>query len=376
MLLIFEMDQEKLFYSLALQKVMGIGAITARRLVEYFGTEKAVFEAAKQEIIEVGRISETLIKNLRDRTVFKLAETEMKHIKKNNITVIHYKDERFPELLNHCPDAPILLFSSTSDGNWKTDRLISIVGTRQPTTRGLDFCTELIEGLKEYNPIIISGLAYGIDIHAHLSAIDNNLLTYAVLGHGLNKVYPDKHFYHAQKMESKGGGLLSEFWITDKVDRENFIKRNRIIAGMTKATIVIESALKGGSMSTIAFANDYNRDAFAVPGRVQDRMSAGCNELIRTNRAQLLTSAKEIIEALNWDCQPIIQKYIQPRLFLDLNEEEQKIYDFLKNRKKELLDVIARDCGMPVYKVSTTLLNLELKGAVAPLPGKYFEIVE
>ncbi|WP_243832682.1 DNA-processing protein DprA [Myroides indicus] len=376
MLLIFEMDQEQLFYSLALQKVTGIGAITARRLVEYFGTEKAVFKAAKKELIEAGRISETLIKNLSNRTVFELAETEMKHIKQNNITVIHYKDERFPELLNHCPDAPILLFSNTLNCNWNTDKIISIVGTRQPTTRGLDFCAELLEGLKDYNPVVVSGLAYGVDISAHLAALNNNVITYAVLGHGLNKIYPDEHFHYAKNMEKGGGGLLSEFWITDKIDRENFIKRNRIVAGMTKATIVIESALKGGSMSTISFANDYNRDAFAVPGRVQDRMSAGCNELIRTNRAQLLTSAKEIIETLNWDCAPVKQKQIQPKLFLDLNEEEQKIYDFLKIRKKELLDVIAIDCAMPIYKVSTALLNLELKGAVAPLPGKYFEIVE
>lgn len=370
------MNEEQLFYSLALQKVSGIGARTARRLVEYFGTEKAVFETTKKELIAVARINEILFKNLNNPSVFKWVEKEMQHIQRNNIEVIHFKDTRFPELLNHCPDAPVLLFNSTPNCNWKTDKLISIVGTRQPTTRGLDFCAELIDGLKDYDPVIISGLAYGIDIRAHLEAIHNNLHTYAILGHGLNRVYPEEHYNIAQKMESNGGGLLSEFWITDKFDRENFIKRNRIIAGMTKATIVIESALKGGSMSTINFANDYNRDAFAVPGRIQDRMSAGCNELVRTNRAQLLTSVQEIIEALNWDCQPVKHKQVQSQLFLDLNEDEQNIYDFLKIRKKELLDVIARDCAMPVYKASTTLLNLELKGAVLPLPGKYFEIVE
>lgn len=366
------MDEEELFYRLALINVTGIGCITAKRLIEYFGSGKAVFEASPKEILFVNKIGETLLKNLSSSLPLKFAELQLTNIKTNGIRVISYDDSNYPYLLGQCEDAPLFLFF---DGfcDFNDRKIISIIGTRNPSSRGISFCEKLIDDLREFNPIIVSGLAYGVDICAHLTALDCGLETCAVLGHGLERIYPEKHSTIANKIKDHGA-LITEFNWDSKIDRENFIQRNRIVAGMSQATIVVESAIKGGSMSTVRFANDYNRDVFAVPGRVTDIMSQGCNEIIRTNRGQLLCSSSDIIEALNWNHKERKVKSIQPQLFLDLTNDEQKIYDCLKELGKEVIDFIALACELPIYKVSSILLELEMKGLVRPLPGKYFEL--
>lgn len=374
-LIVFFMTEDDLFFTLALTKVDGVGSIMARRLIDYFGSAKAVFEATSKDLLAVPKVGSVLLQNLKKESVFKLAEVELNNIKQFKFTPVFYKDEDYPYLLNQCIDAPILFFSTNACGNWHNRKIVTIIGTRYPTSRGISFCKELVAELKEYNPIIISGLAYGIDITAHQAALEHSLTTYAVLGTSLDQVYPDAHRNVAKKIEQSGGGLLSEFWVSGKTERENFIQRNRIVAGLSQATIVVESAIKGGSMSTVTFANDYNRDVFAVPGRVDDVVSQGCNELIRCNRAQLLTSASNIVDALNWNKAERKVKIIQPQLFVDLTEDETKIVDHLKANQRDSLDFIAIACEMPIYKVSSTLLNLELKGIVRPLPGKYFELI-
>lgn len=223
------------------------------------------------------------------------------------------------------------------------------------------------------DPVIVSGFAYGVDIVAHQFAMDYNLQTIGVLAHGLNQVYPKTHKKYMAKMEGNGG-FITEFWSSSNPDKENFVKRNRIVAGISEATIVIESADKGGSLITANLANDYNRDVFAVPGRVTDRYSQGCNDLIKTQKANVLTSAADLIYVLNWDLEKK-PKVIQQQLFIDLNPDEQKIYDFLLKNGKELLDIIALECDLPIFKISGTLLNMELKGIIRPLPGKMFEVV-
>ena len=243
--------------------------------------------------------------------------------------------------------------------------IISSVGTRQITSYGTEFCRKLIEDLAPLDPVIVSGFAYGVDIVAHQFAMDYKLQTIGVLAHGLNQVYPKAHKKYMAKME-ENGGFITEFWSTSNPDKENFVRRNRIVAGISEATIVIESADKGGSLITANLANDYNRDVFAVPGRVTDRYSQGCNDLIKTQKASLLSSAADLIYVLNWDIEKK-PKNIQKQLFIDLEPDEQKIYDFLLKNGQELLDTIALDCDFPVFKISGILLNMVLKGVIRRL---------
>lgn len=251
--------------------------------------------------------------------------------------------------------------------------MISIVGTRQITSYGTEFCKKLIEDIAPLDPVIVSGFAYGVDIVAHQLAMDFNLQTIGVLAHGLNQTYPRTHKKYIAQME-ENGGFMTEFWSSSNPDKEKFVRRNRIVAGMTEATIVIESADKGGSLITANMANDYNRDVFAVPGRVTDKYSQGCNNLIKTQKANVLTSAADLIYMLNWDLSEK-PKAVQKQLFVELEVNEQKIYDFLLKNGKELLDIIALQCDFPIYKISGILLNMELKGVIRPLPGKLFEAI-
>ncbi|WP_410877919.1 DNA-processing protein DprA [Myroides sp. DW712] len=366
------MEEEDLFFTLALAKVNGIGPITGKRLIEVFGTAKQVFAASYQELA-AKRVSALLVKQIKEKKGFDWVEKELKLIKKAGIQVLFYQAKDYPYYLRQCDDSPLLLFAKgQTHMNWETRNVISVVGTRNPTTRGLDFCQHFVEAIQPYNPIIISGLAYGIDVCIHKQAIAYGLETFGILGHGLHRIYPAKHTAIAEKMREKGG-VITEFPIQSKIDRENFIQRNRLVAGMSQATVVVESAIKGGSMSSISFANDYNRDVFAVPGRIDDLLSQGCNELIRTNRAQLLSDPLELVEILNWNKNKKQEKVIQPKLFVNLQEEEQRVYDYLVQVEREVIDLIAIHCNLPIYKVSTILLQLELQGLVRPLPGKYFE---
>jgi DNA processing protein len=233
---------------------------------------------------------------------------------------------------------------------------------------------ENLEEIKGTAAIIVSGYAYGVDICAHKVAIKNNLQTIAVLAHGFEQIYPKVHKKYINQV-NENGGFLTEFWSEEQPLRENFLKRNRIVAGISKATIIIESAEKGGSLVTADIANSYNRDVFAVPGRANDIYSKGCNNLIKNNRATLLTSSEDIVKMLNWDIQKTPKKVIQKQLFIDLNENEQKIYDLLSDKGQQLLDVISLECNIPIYQLSSILLQMEMKGITKPLPGKLFELM-
>lgn len=366
------MNDQELFYVLALQQVEGVGSVIAKKLVSQFGTAEAVFKAKLSQLAAIDGIGTVLLKNFKDQSVFAKAEREMQFIASNQIAVTSFQDSKYPERLKHCFDGPLVLFSS---GIIDLDnrKIISIVGTRQITSYGLEFCRKFIEELAPLNPIIVSGFAYGVDIVAHQLAMENNLQTIAVVAHGLNQIYPKVHKKYVAKME-ENGGFMTEFWSSSNPDKENFVRRNRIVAGMTEATIVIESAERGGSLITANMANEYNRDVFAVPGRVTDKYSQGCNALIKTQKANVLTSAADLIYMLNWDIKKEV-KSVQKQLFISLDDDEQKIYDYLLQSGKELLDIIALHCDFPIYKVSGILLNMELKGVIRPLPGKLFEAI-
>jgi len=366
------MRHEDLFYVLALLKVEGVGDIVAKKLISHCGDAFSVFKNKVSKLESIDGVGTILLKNLKDKTVFDKAEAELKFIEKNDIRVSFFTDEEYPERMKHCVDGPVLLFS-TGNINLKNRKIISIVGTRQVTSHGAEFCRNLIADLSPLNPIIVSGFAYGVDIVAHQAALENNLQTIGVLAHGLNQIYPKVHKKHVAKME-ENGGFMTEFWSTSNPDKENFVRRNRIVAGISEATIVIESADKGGSLITANMANGYNRDVFAVPGRTSDKYSLGCNNLIKTQKAQLLTGAADLIYNLNWDLEAKV-KPVQKQLFVTLDENEQKIYDYLQKNGKQLLDIIALECDFPIFKISGMLLNMELKGVIRPLPGKLFEAI-
>lgn len=367
------MNQNELFHLLALLQVEGVGDIMAKKLLNAFGSAAAVFEAKPNQLRTVDGIGDVLVRKLKDKSIFEKATAEIQFIEHEGVRVLYFTDEAYPERLKHCIDGPVLLFGN-GNFDFRNRKLISIVGTRQITAYGTEFCKKLLEDLSFYNPIIVSGLAYGVDIVAHQTAMELQLQTVGVLAHGLNQIYPKSHKKFVAKME-QNGGFLTEFWSSSSPEKENFVKRNRIVAGMSEATIVIESAEKGGSLITANLANDYNRDVFAVPGRTTDKYSQGCNELIKTQRAQLITSAADLIYSLNWQLEEEKPKTIQKQLFVSLDAEEQKIYDFLLQNGKQLLDIIALECEYPIFRVSSTLINMELKGVVRPLPGKLFEAI-
>jgi len=366
------MNDQELFYLLALQAVDGVGDIIAKKLLMHFGSAEAVFKAKTTQLAAIEGIGTILLKNLKDQSVFAKAERELQFIASRQLTVTSYQDTKYPERLKHCFDSPLVLFSS-GNIDLQNQKTISIVGTRQITSYGLEFCRKFMEELAPMNPVIVSGFAYGVDIAVHQLAMENNLQTIGVVAHGLNQIYPKSHKKYVAKME-ENGGFMTEFWSSSNPDKENFVRRNRIVAGMTEATIVIESAERGGSLITANLANDYNRDVFAVPGRVFDKYSQGCNTLIKTQKANVLTSASDLIYMLNWDIEKEV-KSIQKQLFVALDDDEQKIYDYLLQSGKELLDVIALRCDFPIYKISGILLNMELKGVIRPLPGKLFEAI-
>lgn len=367
------MKSEHILYYLALQSVEGIGDINAKKLIAKCGSAEAVFKEKSKTLEKIDGIGLKIINALQNSEQMHKAEAELEFINKNNIRVSTFLDNDYPERLKHCIDGPILLFQKGKI-NLKKQRIISIVGTRMITNYGKSFLKEFISNIKKYDPVIISGLAYGIDVFAHQQAMENNLQTIGVMAHGLDVVYPKIHQKEAEKMQ-ENGGLFTEFWSNTNPDRENFVKRNRIVAGLSEATIVVESASRGGSLITADIANSYNRDVFAVPGRITDQFSMGCNQLIKSNKAALINSAKDLEYILNWETEDKKPKSIQKQLFVELSVDEQKIYDYLLKEGKQSLDMIALYCKLPIQKTVTILFNLEMKGTVKPLPGKIYEAI-
>ncbi|SHG78799.1 DNA-processing protein DprA [Winogradskyella jejuensis] len=367
------MTENEFIHILALQHVPKIGSTTAKKLIAHCGSVEAVFIEKKSNLLKIDGIGTITIEGLSDSIHFEEAEKELRFIKENHIGYSYFTDEAYPERLKHCIDGPLILFK-TGNINLENKHIISVVGARKITTNGIAFCEKLVEDLAPYNPVIVSGFAYGTDITAHKAALKHNLQTIGCLAHGLNQIYPKVHKKYMADVE-KHGGFITDFWSSDAFDRKNFLKRNRIIAGLSEATIVIESAEKGGSLVTADIANSYNRDVFAVPGRVTDSQSVGCNNLIKANQAHLLSNPLDVPYILGWELQDEVKPVVQKQLFVELEPDEKVIYNYLKENNKELLDVIALNCNMPTYKLAGLLLNMELKGVVRPLPGKLFEVI-
>jgi len=367
------MTELELISCLRLQNAPNIGDVSAKKLIAKCGSPSAIFEEKLQNLQKIDGVGSFKLNGLFDAEHLEAAEAELEFIKKEDIAHTYFMDTDFPSYLKHCIDGPILLFKR---GNIDlTDRkIISIVGTRQITSYGTAFCEEFIEAIAPLDPIIVSGFAYGVDICAQRAAVKQGLQTIGCLAHGLNQIYPKVHKKFVPDIE-KNGGFFTEFWSTSNPDRENFLKRNRIIAGMSEATIVIESAEKGGSLVTADIANSYDREVFAVPGRSHDKFSTGCNNLIKRQKAHVLTSAADLVYHLGWQVKKQQPQLVQKQLFIELDDIEKSIYSYLQKDGKQLLDSISLECQIPVFKASSTLLNMEMKGVIRPLPGKLFEAI-
>lgn len=367
------LSKNELRYTLALQRVPNLGDATAKKLLQKVGSAEGIFNEKKSNLLKINGVGAFKLKELSSKIQLDEADEEIRFIEENELEWCYFKDKLYPERLKHCIDGPILYFQK-GNIDLQKNKIISIVGTRKITTYGRSFCEKLIDELSPLNPVIISGFAYGVDITAHKAALENGLQTVACLAHGLNQIYPKTHKKYMDDV-MKNGGFISEFWSTDAFDRNNFLKRNRIIAGISQATIVIESAAKGGSLVTADIANSYNRDVFALPGRANDLQSQGCNNLIKSQQAHLFTNAADLIYMLGWELEEKNKKPQQTQLFVELSEDEQIVFDFLKDTAKEQLDSIALQCNIPTFKLASLLLSMELKGVVRPLPGKLFELI-
>jgi len=366
-----QISKDELIAVLRLQNIPNIGDVIAKKLIAHCGSPKAIFDDKLQNLLKIDGIGTQTLRGLFDKEHLEAAESEYHYTITKNIGVSYFKDADYPSYLKHCIDGPVLLFKK---GNIDLEgrKIISIVGTRKITSYGSAFCEKFIEEIAPLNPIIVSGFAYGVDICIQKAAVKHGLQTIGCLAHGLNQIYPKVHAKYTPDIE-KNGGFITDFWSNSSPERENFLKRNRIVAGMSEATIVVESAEKGGSLVTADIANSYNRDVFAVPGRAGDKYSLGCNNLIKQQKAHMLTSAADLVYLLDWNVTEKETKTVQKQLFVELDAVEKSIYSYLQKDGKQLLDAIALQCEIPIFKTSSTLLNMEMKGVVRPLPGKLFE---
>ncbi|MCO5275777.1 MAG: DNA-processing protein DprA [Flavobacteriales bacterium] len=361
-------------YRIALSMLKGIGPVNARNLVAWCGGVEALFTdpAVRRSLDKVPGIGPVLAASIKNASVVKAAEKELAYVRKHGLRMVFYLDADYPRRLVHCPDAPVLLFVK---GNADLDpaRSISIVGTRTPTEHGKRLCEELVEGLAESGAAIISGLAYGIDIIAHRTALRSALPTVACVAHGLDKLYPGEHAATAKEICGHGA-LLSELPSGSPFAPGNFPARNRVIAGLSDCTVVVESGPKGGSLITAGIANSYDREVMAFPGRPTDERSIGCNRLIQRSEAHLVTHARDVLKLMEWDAEARKKKPVQASLFTSLMPDEQALVDVIRAQGKIDIDTLCFRSKMPQHKAAALLLNLEFNGVVRSLPGKVYAL--
>jgi DNA processing protein len=353
--------------------IEGVGPKLAKNIVAYFGGLEDFFQKRSFKTVDVPGLSAQRLKALNRNEALHRSELELAFIHRNKINCHYYLDNNYPHRLKECADSPILLYS-LGEFDPNPTHTIAVVGTRNASVYGQMIIEELISALAPYNVQVVSGMAYGIDILTHRACLKHGVPTVGVLGHGLDRIYPAAHRNTARKMlETEGCGLLTEFPSGTNPDRENFPQRNRIVAGMTDATIVVESSEKGGSLITAYLANDYNRDVFAYPGNVFNAYSIGCNQLIASDKAHLINGSADLIRMMEWDKK--ITSHAQPQLFIDLSPEEKQIIHYLQEHPDTPIDVIAIQLGQPISKLNSNLLHLEIQGAIVCAPGKKYRTV-
>ncbi len=364
----------ELLYQLSLTLIPNIGPVQAKILLQHCNAEE-IFHAKKsylEKIEGIGPVRAASIVVFKD---FSMAEEEIKFIEKYKLKTLFLTDKDYPQRLLNCYDSPTLLYYK-GDADLNVSKIVAIIGTRSHTDYAKQVTDKLIKDLAAQNVTIVSGLAFGVDAIAHKAAIKNNLPTIGVLGHGLDQIYPLEHAGLARDMIKHSGGLLTEFRSNTKPDKHNFPTRNRIVAGMSDATIVIETGIKGGSMITAELANSYNKDVFAIPGKVSDTKSAGCNYLIKNNKAMLLTDAEELIQVMNWEdkVRSRKEKRSQRELFIELTPDEKIIVTLLNEKETMHIDEINIKSCLSSSAVAAAILNLELQNVMVSLPGKLYRL--
>ncbi|MEG1564784.1 MAG: DNA-processing protein DprA [Bacteroides sp.] len=369
---------QECIYSMALTQLPGIGHIWAKKLIDGMGSATDVFGQRKDLLQRLPGVNQRVVEALHCPQAIARAEREYAFIEKKRIRCLTLADENYPSRLRECDDAPVALFLK-GNANLNALRVISIVGTRNATDYGKQVCADFLHELKALCPdvLVVSGLAYGIDIHAHRESLANQLSTVAVLAHGLDRIYPAVHRKTAVDMLAQGG-LVTEFLTETVPDKYNFVSRNRIVAGLADATIVVESAAKGGSLITADIAGSYHRDCFAFPGRAGDVCSLGCNQLIRDNKASLILSAEDFVRAMGWDAAASHSKsaqLVQRDLFPDLSEEEQSVVHILNEEGDQQINALVVTTDIPAYRMNALLFELEMKGVVQVLAGGMYRLL-
>jgi DNA processing protein len=362
-------------HSVALTQILNVGTVTAHKLIAHFGEAEEVFRASKKDLLKVHGVGDEIANSIVKQEVLDLAEKEVYFCETHGIEILLQHNPLYPQRLKNYPDAPFILYYKGS-ADLNASRTVGIVGTRNPSAVGRENCQQLVKDLKQYNSTIISGLALGIDITAHRQSLELGIPTIGVMGTGMAKIYPREHKQTATEMLEMGG-LLTEFSSNSGPDAKHFPMRNRIIAALSDALVVVESATKGGSIITANLAFGYNKDVFTFPGRIADKNSQGCNMLIKSNKAALIEKAGDLAYGMNWDDTPNTQsrnhiQLIQPQLFPDLSPHEQKVLDLLRANGQTGIDLLTHQTGFTPAQVSSLLLNLEFKGAVTSLRGKQY----
>ena len=374
------MNKEEIFYTMALTRISNFNFAQALQLYKAVGSAQLLFEHRN----DIGDILKDCTPHLVEALKnwdepMKRAEYELKYMEEHSIRALTLNDDDYPKRLLECPDAPIILYYS-GNCDLNMSKVISIVGTRQITQYGQDIIRHFIADLRRHCPnmLIVSGLAYGVDINAHRQALENGYPTVGVLAHGLDQIYPYRHKETAEKM-LRHGGLLTEFMTQTNADKANFVRRNRIVAGMADAVILVESAAKGGGLITAEIAQSYDRGVFAFPGNVNAEFSKGCNNLIRDNGAGLISNANDFVKAMEWQDEAILKQAIadgiERSLFPDLTPEEEKIVNFLQKNNDLQLNILSVKTGIPIGQLTAFLFQLEMKGVVKPLAGGMYHLL-
>ena len=364
------MNDAELLQHLSLTMIPQVGDIQIGILLKHFGSAASVLNASPKALEEVPGIGTVRAASIRNCHVQQRVEAEWRFIQKNHITVLVKGNQGYPSKLEHCMDAPhVLYYKGSSD--LLNKRVVSVVGTRSPSQYGKDRVVELMAVLGQYNVMVVSGLAYGIDTLVHKEALNNRLETIGVLGHGLDQLYPHANKALAAEMLQQGG-LLSEFMEGIKPEKQNFPKRNRIVSGMADAVVVVESGSKGGSLITADIANSYNKDVLAYPGRATDPSSKGCNQLIRNHKANLITCGQDLVEFMNWAEDQHQSSKVQHAVKASLSDEENVILSIISHHDPCPIDLLTNVSGLNPGLVSAHVLSLEMAGLITSLPGKLY----
>jgi DNA processing protein len=362
-----------LLYQIALTLIPNIGDVHAKALVNNFGNAENIFKAKKKELEIIEGIGSVRANSIKHFTDLKIAEEEIAFIEKYKITPLFITDKKYPQRFLNCYDSAVMLYYK-GNADLNASKIIAIVGTRNHNEYGKAACEKLIEELEDENILIVSGLAFGIDTIAHKSALKNNLKTVGILAHGLDRIYPSQNKGLAKEMIAQGG-LLTDFRSNTTPDKQNFPKRNRIVAGICDAIVVIETGIKGGSLITAELGNGYNKDVFAIPGRINDTKSEGCNYLIKNNKAALITSANDFLENMGWKEQKKPSAKKQRELFIELSDDEKIIVNILQQKEQIHIDELYIQSGLSSSAVASALLTLEMQNVIVSLPGKIYKMV-